>query len=178
MRLNLSIKNYSVFILVLLLLGFFGYLIYRQNTSSDKSFDSNKSIFSISSGRYPEFLAKMLVLDVELEDQTVWILITNKSLDMPIPAEEPHRIIVCTTELIDSKDKLIGRYPEYFKPTPRKIRDSVPSQQIAPNSTVKFGYDLTIPHGIIRVKLTYEDFSKAWRQDMPRLFIAEKEILF
>lgn len=171
--------KYPAIILVLLLVGLVGYFAYRKITSVNKSpVLGNVSTLSPDEQyreQYLEFLKAVLILNVKVKKDTAWIYITNRSPIGVIPSEEPNRVLVCTTELIALDNKPIGSYPEYFKMAPL---DNISSQQIAPATTVKFGYDLTIPHGIIRVKLTYEDFSMAWRGEIPVILLAEKEIKF
>ncbi|MDI6733514.1 MAG: hypothetical protein QME51_06050 [Planctomycetota bacterium] len=173
--------NYLVIVLVLLLVGFTAHLGYRKITSADE-LSSGKSPIPISQEHYRrlylEFLRGVLILNVKVQNDTFWIYITNRSPDTAIPSGEPSRVIVCTTELISLDNKLISHYPIYFKMASPEEGDDIFSQQIAPASTAKFGYVLTIPHGIIRVKLTYEDYSPALRGEKSVVSLVEKEITF
>lgn len=182
--------NYPAVILVVLLVGIIGYFGCLKITSAYKLPVSGKVPTPISNEQYIkqyqqylkqylEFLKSALMLNIRIKEDTVWIYITNQSSEA-LPSEKPYRVIVCSTELIDLDNKLIGCYPEYFKMEPLESSDKTPSQQIAPVTTIKFGYDLTIPHGIIRIKLTYEDFSIFGRGEdkMPSVSLAEQEIIF
>ncbi len=133
---------------------------------------------SIASGRYPEFLRESLNLEIKIVDKTAWISLTNKSNKETIPNEETHRSIVCATELLDAGNQPLGVYKEYFKRQPPEM--GIPSMQIAPGATTKFGYDLTTPHGIVRIRITYEDFSAVGtnQPDDGKILITEQEVKF
>jgi hypothetical protein len=172
-----------------LLIGIIGYFGCRKIISPDKSPTPGKVSANISEEQYLkqyqqyieqyiEFLKKALTLNIRVKEDTAWVYIANKS-NGAIPSGKLSRVIICSTELFDLDNKLIERYPEYFKASPEASND-ITSEQLAPLTTVKFGYDLTIPHGIIKVKLTYEDLSMTGRgeDEIPAVPLVEQEITF
>ncbi|MBI5778791.1 MAG: hypothetical protein HZA49_04990 [Planctomycetes bacterium] len=164
----------ALLVLVALLSGIIGYR-YRTNPINQPDLAATPD--SIASGRYPEFLREILEPHVEVEGKTAWIWLINKSEKERIPDEESHRAIVCTTDLINTDGQIMETYKEYFKrPAPNFTEIS---QQINPKTSAEFGYDLTFPHGKVRIKITYEDFSVTdENKEAGKIFLAEKEASF
>lgn len=164
-------------IALLIILVFLGYLVYHNVNPAPKVPTDIVVPSSIASGRYPEFLKEALKLEVRVEDKTVWIFLTNSSIDQPIPSEESHRAILCATEIFDGENKLIDAQREFFKRPPLDV--PVPTEQIEAKTTKKFGYDLTIPHGRVKVSVIYIDLSVSEQSDdAGRVPIAEQEVKF
>lgn len=160
------------------LLAFAAFLVFTNLGKPLITPQENPVPISVSSGRYPEFLKASLQMDVKLEDKTLWIFLSNKSVDTPLPSEEPHRTIVCSIDIFDETGKNAGSYHEYFRPkNPLEINET-PSHQIPANKTIKFAYDISLTHGIARIRLTYEDFSKMWQSGSSTLLLDEREVKF
>ncbi|MFH1227079.1 MAG: hypothetical protein V1701_04135 [Planctomycetota bacterium] len=176
----MSLKlNYPAVISVLALVGLAGYFGCKRIMGTGKPAGPDKAAVTAAGEQYSKSLADVLVLDVKVEDGTARVFITNKSQTESVPSEKYYKVLVCATELITADNKPLNSYSEHFKPAVLANADNPGEQQIAPATTVKFGYDLTIPHGIIRVKLTYEDFFAAGPGETPpAVALAEKEIRF
>lgn len=171
-------RRYAVICLSIALGAFAAFVIFTNIRKPFTAPQENPVPISVSSGRYPEFLKASLQMDVKLENKTLWIFLANKSVDTPLPSEEPHRTIVCSIDIFDETGKNAGSYHEYFRPkNPLEIKDT-PSHQIPAYKTIKFAYDITLPHGIARIRLTYEDFSKMWQSGSSTLLLDEKEVKF
>ena len=164
----------TLLVLVALISGIIGYR-YRNNRGTPADLTATPD--SIASGRYPEFLRETLDPRIEVEGKTAWIWLINKSENGSIPDEESHRAIVCTTELINATGQIMETHKEYFKrPTPNSNEIT---QQIGPKTSAEFGYDLTFAHGMVRIKITYEDFSVTDKdENAGKIFLAEKEVSF
>lgn len=163
-------------IALLIIVAFISYLVYYNVNSAPKTPENTVVPSSIASGRYPEFLKEALKLEVKVEDKTAWIFLTNSAADQPIPSEESHRAILCVTEIFDNENKPIDTQREFFKRPPLDVL--VPTEQIEADKTKKFGYDLTIPHGRVKVSVTYIDLSASEQFDAGRVLIAEQEVKF
>ncbi|MBI4712961.1 MAG: hypothetical protein HY762_06655 [Planctomycetes bacterium] len=169
--------RYLILILVILacLLAFF--LVFgRSMANEDSSLDELP--LSVSSGRYAELLRKYIKLELRLTETNLYIDISNLSDKHYIPAEEPHRAVVCYIEFLDEQGSLVKGYQEYFKPLPKQLWGTMPTTQIKPSETVTLNYN--IPDGLhyTRVRLTYEDLAKQTTYDARPLMLAEKEIRF
>lgn len=171
-------KTISLIMLLLFVTVFIAYCLHLQ--SQKPVLEEDEIPISISSGRYKEFLRESLVIELVIKDHVAWIYLTNKSDRYAIPAEEPHRSIVCTTEILDAEGKKVGSSPylEYFKPAPPAEMGKMPSHQIPPKETMKLGYDLTVPHGTVQLTVTYEDFSKLLTGQAQKLLLTRREVKF
>jgi len=173
---KLEMNKFARVVILFILLVFVGYLAFLKINPPVGVVKNPNTPDSIASGRYHEFLKEFLKLDIRLDNNTVWISLTNNSPDQLMPSEESHRAIVCITEIMDQGNKQLGVYKEYFKRSPEN--SPVPSQQIQPKTTEKFGYDLVIPHGIIKEQIIYEDFSAVGQSDGGKVLIVEKIVEF
>jgi hypothetical protein len=127
--------------------------------------------------RYPELLKESLVVNLVKKDKECEIRLTNNS-KLPIPAEESTRAIVCTTEIFKNNGERMGSYNEYFKPLPKSIRDTDASYQIPPHETIILGYVLQIPHGQVKVTVSYQDLSKQYQMGDSVLLLVVKKMDF
>lgn len=154
----IKIKIHRTAVVVIIIIICLGYLVYYQNSSLSKPLPP-----AFNTGTYFEFLKDVLKLEVKIEDGIGWVYITNYSAEHAIPPQDLEWLITCSTKIIDSSGEIVGDYRESF----------TSFQQIEPGTTVKFGYDLTIPHGTMVVRLAYHDLSLLWTDPNHNTFLAK-----
>ncbi|MBI4712726.1 MAG: hypothetical protein HY762_05430, partial [Planctomycetes bacterium] len=94
--------RYLILILVILacLLAFS--LVFGRSMANEYS-SLDELPLCVSSGRYAELLRKYIKLELRLTEGHLYIDISNLADKHYIPAEEPHRAVVCYIEFLDEK---------------------------------------------------------------------------